>query len=157
MGRKARKLRKQKRKESGYSGDGYSQMNGNKKKMKCECDWEVYTGIASLMLFSRERFEKNPCLMRFMDIILWTVICLIATCVAIQFTPFGRLDTVCNEFLQFQNDCLPLEVVIAVTVLIILLLIIYLLSPSIFNMVSSLDQDIFGRRQKLLNGSDNMM
>ena len=44
---------------------------------------------------------------------------------------------------------------IAVTVLIVLLLIIYLMSPSIFNLVSSLDQDIFGRRQKLLNGSDN--
>ena len=103
--RQARKRRKQRRKESGYSGgDGYAEMNNNWDgiKKKCECDWEVYKGIASWMLFSRERFQKTPCLMRFTDIILWTVVCLIATCVAIQFTPFGRLDTVCNQFLQFQ-------------------------------------------------------
>merc|ERR1712129_532513 len=46
------------------------------------------------------------------------------------------------------------EVVIAIIGLIVLLLIIYMISPSIFNLVSSLDQDMFGgRKQKLLNGN----
>lgn len=41
--------------------------------------------------------------------------------------------------------------IIAITVIIVLLLIIYISSPSIFNLVSALDQDIFeNRKQKLL-------
>ena len=55
-----------------------------------------------------------------------------------------------------QEDCLPLEIVIVITALIVLLLIIYVLSPSIFNLVSSLDQNIYGgRKQKLLNGGSS--
>ena len=53
-----------------------------------------------------------------------------------------------------QNDCIPLELIITMVAAILLLLVIYAVSPSIFSLVSSLDQDISGggRNAKLLNG-----
>eukprot|EP01084_Bolivina_argentea_P008524 15946_1 len=111
-------------------------------KYKCN-SIQLYKTIGSLMLFSKEIFKKNPCLIRFVDVILWTVLLLIGAILSIQILNFGNFKNgICDTFLQFQNDCLPLEIIITITTLIILLILIYMLSPSIFNLISSLDENI---------------
>ena len=48
-----------------------------------------------------------------------------------------------------------MEFIIGITGLVLVLIVIYLASPSIFNLVSSLDQDIFGR-QLLYHNNNNI-
>jgi len=155
---------------AGNAGNGYAQLSDwqrdRDRDIRCECcEMELYKSVASWLLFSRERVEKNPCLMRFTDTVLWTAIIFAGTVLVNEYAHVGKLDGLCEEFLQFQNDCMPLEIVIAITALIVALIMIYTLSPSIFNLVSTLDQDSMlfashhhhhanSKKQKLLNVDD---
>merc|ERR1712224_256357 len=141
--------RREERKSSGYSGriqlddDGkmvgdpaaYSPMaesvqnshvdiqsiSGRQCRCPCPCDLALVKGVASWMLFSRERFEYTPYLMRFTDIVLWTVMLIGGTCVGVKVTD-AKIDQVCPQFLQIQSDCIPLELIITMAAVIFLLL-----------------------------------
>ena len=122
--RKSARIRRRedrKRKSSGYSGRIEVDRNGKQLVMdqaayspmasssnsidggrcRCRCDLALWKGMASWMLFSRERFEYIPYLMRSTDIVLWTVLLIGGTCVAVQVTD-AKIDAVCPQFLQFQ-------------------------------------------------------
>ena len=125
-----------------------NKIRGNQDKLPF--GFKVYA-VATWMVFSHERFVNWPYFMRILDIFIWTIICVTISIVGVFFHYefpqsfnkyfIGRVlykvkvDGICNEFGMFRQDCYPMEILIIIGFLLILLGIIYKLSPSIFTLL----------------------
>eukprot|EP01084_Bolivina_argentea_P018274 34019_1 len=98
--------------------------------------FRLYT-VATWMIFSHERFKQYPYFMRVCDIFIWTALITIIP-IAITYTHLLDhtldFDGVCTDFLQFRNNCIPIELILLLGIFWLILAICYYLTPPIFSM-----------------------
>ena len=122
-----------------------NKIRGNNDKLPF--GFKVYA-VATWMVFSHERFQNWPYFIRILDIFLWTIICVTISILGVFYhysfpasftnSAIGKIlykieiNGICHEFGMFKMDCYPIEILLIISVLLIILSIIYKLSPSIF-------------------------
>ena len=122
-----------------------NKIRGNKNKLSF--GFKVYA-VATWMVFSHERFQNWPYFMRILDIFVWTSICISISILGIFYhysLPKSLVESfvgnilnkiemngICHEFGMFKRDCYPIEILLIIGLLLIILAVIYKLSPSIF-------------------------
>ena len=140
-----------------------NKIRGNQDKLAF--GFKVYA-VATWMVFSHERFQNWPYFMRILDIFIWSIICIIISILGVLYhyelpksftsSSIGKIfykieiNGFCKKFGQFEMDCYPMEILLIMVVLLVILAIIYKLSPSIFILLQK------SKEQRLLdNMSDN--
>eukprot|EP01083_Nonionella_stella_P008629 24905_1 len=142
-------------------------IRGNKDKLAI--GFKIYA-VATWMVFSHERFQNWPYFMRILDIFLWTFICVILSIVGVfyhysmpSFVHHSfmakilnkvEINGICNGFGMFRKDCYPIEILLSIAFLLILLAVVYKLSPSIFVLLEATKQQKM-MRQPLVSPSDH--
>eukprot|EP01083_Nonionella_stella_P094360 264691_1 len=105
-------------------------------KDNMDLNFKIYT-VATWMIFSHERFKKYPYFMRICDIFIWTAFLVV---IPIIFAYVHALDDmlhfdgICVQFLQFRNNCIPIELMLLLLLFWIILGMCYYFTPSIFSM-----------------------